>query len=537
MLIYTFLAELKMGKKIILIALSSFLIFTCSIIINSRYNRYEKLGVCNEFELKTAAYWEIGPIEIDDTDPTKNWSTTEAVYDWCSGSGTENDPYIIENVKINGHGIGNCIDISYSTVFFTIRNCEVYNSGVRGIYLYRVGNARIISNNCSFNGDAGIFLQRGNNNLISNNTVSDNRRAGIDLESFHENCVISGNIISDNGQDGIVLRQDCDNNTIRDNIIYDSGYSGILLQGGSDNNIVKENKVINTSHQGIWIYGNSNNNVIQSNILSKSQRNGVLIEESQYNTVKNNIIVDSIEDGISFESWVTLDNANNIISKNVIGQNLDYGISIDIYSFDNIIYFNEFVSNDINAIDNGNNNQWDNGTIGNYWDDYSGTDLNHDNIGDTPYNISGSKGSQDNFPLYSDFFPPAIIINKPLPNQVFGYDPPGFDITVIDESLNTTWYTLDGGISNYSFSGSSNSINQIAWATKGRGIVAIRFYANDSLGRLSFAEINIIKDFTKSEIPGFSLFSLIGVLLITAVAITKRIKYKKSKEVLRSEKT
>jgi len=28
--------------------------------------------------------------------------------------------------------------------------------------------------------------------------------------------------------------------------------------------------------------------------------------------------------------------------------------------------------NNINAVDDGNNNQWDNGTIGNYWDDYGG---------------------------------------------------------------------------------------------------------------------------------------------------------------------
>ncbi|MCK4382791.1 MAG: hypothetical protein KAW66_05800, partial [Candidatus Lokiarchaeota archaeon] len=137
---------------------------------------------------------------------------------------------------------------------------------------------------------------------------------------------------------------------------------------------------------------------------------------------------------------------------------------------------------------------WDNGTIGNFWDDYSGIDLNLDNIGDTPYNISGSGDSQDNFPIYGDFFPPAIIINSPLPNQVFGSDAPGFDITIIDESLNITWYTIDGGTNNYTFSGLSDAINQTAWDLKGYEIITLKFYANDSVGNLGHKDVIVWKD-------------------------------------------
>jgi hypothetical protein len=40
---------------------------------------------------------------------------------------------------------------------------------------------------------------------------------------------------------------------------------------------------------------------------------------------------------------------------------------------------------------------WDNSTLGNYWDDYSGLDDNQDGIGDTPYIID--ENNKDNYPL------------------------------------------------------------------------------------------------------------------------------------------
>ncbi|GAG31684.1 unnamed protein product, partial [marine sediment metagenome] len=52
--------------------------------------------------------------------------------------------------------------------------------------------------------------------------------------------------------------------------------------------------------------------------------------------------------------------------------------------------------------DDGTDNLWDNGTTGNYWDDYLGVDADNDGIGDTPYLITGSGGSVDNFPIWDN---------------------------------------------------------------------------------------------------------------------------------------
>ncbi len=43
-------------------------------------------------------------------------------------------------------------------------------------------------------------------------------------------------------------------------------------------------------------------------------------------------------------------------------------------------------------------NAFNTSTIGNYWDDYTGSDADGDGIGDTPYVISGSGGSKDYLP-------------------------------------------------------------------------------------------------------------------------------------------
>ena len=85
-----------------------------------------------------------------------------------------------------------------------------------------------------------------------------------------------------------------------------------------------------------------------------------------------------------------------------IENNKIYGIKIHNYDGppnDNNIYKNDLINNLFgNAYDEGNNNIWDDGALGNYWSDYNGTDNDDNGIGDTPYNITGN-GNQDRFPL------------------------------------------------------------------------------------------------------------------------------------------
>ncbi|MFX1269426.1 MAG: NosD domain-containing protein, partial [Promethearchaeota archaeon] len=98
---------------------------------------------------------------------------------------------------------------------------------------------------------------------------------------------------------------------------------------------------------------------------------------------------------------------------NLIRDNTNFGIGIA--SEYNTIYGNCFIDNGLHAIDDGVNNAWDYLAKGNYWDNYTGVDSDQNGIGDVPYNITGSAGSQDNFPLMSC---PLLVSDGAIP----GYD-------------------------------------------------------------------------------------------------------------------
>ena len=259
-----------------------------------------------------------GKIHIDN-----NWTAAKAA-GICTGEGTYSEPYVIEDLEIDGGGLGSCILIENSDVYFKIENCTLYNSGGSpnaGIHLYNVDNGKLIDNNCSSN------------------------YSGIMLSNFSDNNTISGNSADHNG-------------------------CGIFIAGGYSNT-VSGNSASYNNYSGIYLLGGTYTN-ISGNIVSYNNQNGL--------------------------TFFAFSNDYNNITENIFKENSLYGVSIGDGD-DNNIYLNCFSGNGINAYDGGSNNRWDNGTMGNYWSNYTGLDVDGDGIGDVPYNIKGSAGSQDRFPL------------------------------------------------------------------------------------------------------------------------------------------
>ena len=76
----------------------------------------------NKIKLKKAGFWDLTGtrIFIDDSDPNYYWSKTAADNDWCSGEGTLDEPYVIENITIDGEDIDSCISIFNSDVQYLL---------------------------------------------------------------------------------------------------------------------------------------------------------------------------------------------------------------------------------------------------------------------------------------------------------------------------------------------------------------------------------------------------------------------------------
>lgn len=329
--------------------------------------------------LKSSGYWNI-PFNVH---IYNNWSETALNYEWCSGSGTWTDPFIIENITIDSQYAGNSISIEYTSDYFKIRNCT-FNNAEYGIYLSNVNNGHISNISCSDNQESGILIYNCQNNTIENNYLNNsgvashrgtghsgilcfqsshnyfinnlfnkNDWAGIEMQSMSSLNLILNNTFKDNNK-GIYIASSSHHNNISKNLI-EKNYIGIDLLDCSDilinNNtiirnyrgivssiwfstIIKDcsitnNLIFNNTNEGILL-NRANTTLISCNEISTSFENGVHFFSSNHSFITNNTIIDNQNSGILLEESESNKISGNNISKSQIG------ISIKNSSYNNI---------------------------------------------------------------------------------------------------------------------------------------------------------------------------------------------------------
>ncbi|MEM3056878.1 MAG: NosD domain-containing protein [Candidatus Bathyarchaeia archaeon] len=202
---------------------------------------------------------------------------------------------------------------------------------------------------------------------------------------------IKGNISTGASIIGIKL-EDRKNITIK-NIQIMNFTKGILINR-SLNIVIKENNITNNGF-GIESYNLSNSNICNNYIINNrgdlDARGGLALENSSYNNImRNNILNNSI------------------------------GIKVRSSSYNNI-YHNNFVNNTVQVHTDESSlmNDWDDGypSGGNYWSDYDGVDEKSgpnqnqpgsDGIGDTLYPVNPYSNAtmydNDYYPLMGKFY-------------------------------------------------------------------------------------------------------------------------------------
>lgn len=122
---------------------------------------------------------------------------------------------------------------------------------------------------------------------------------------------------------------------------------------------------------------------------------------------------------------------------------------------------------------------------------------------DGPHTIQlfGNNSNGDSFQSEKRFFAvdtkfPEIIINSPDDVSIFEGVPPIYDITIIEENVISTWYTLDGGITNISITELSDFIDLETWLATPNGFVKLEFYVEDILGNIAYDSITLMKEVT-----------------------------------------
>lgn len=139
--------------------------------------------------------------------------------------------------------------------------------------------------------------------------------------------------------------------------------------------------------------------------MTLSGFNSIYLYGSDSNIFFENVVVDN-EFGIYAQG-----SDNNLFYNNTIKNN-SVGLKLCCGSERNVVYNNNFIENLLSNARDNVYNQWDNGTIGNYWDDYieiypNAKQIN--NIWDTPYDICDDDNNCgvvfDRFPLVN------VIVN------------------------------------------------------------------------------------------------------------------------------
>ncbi|SIT74862.1 nitrous oxide reductase family maturation protein NosD [Pontibacter indicus] len=288
------------------------------------------------------------------------------------------------NPVIDGRNTGQIITIKSSNVKvegFTVQNVAVsYMRDDAAIRVADLENIQIL-NNTVLNTYFGIYLQNTDNSVVKGNVV---RGESADkIESSLGNAIHvwrSDNVeVSDNTaeghRDGIYF-EFVTNSRVHDNLSEGNNRYGLHFMF-SDGNVYTRN-VFRSNGAGVAVMYTRNirmeHNTFEDNWGAASY--GLLLKDISQSAILNNTFRRNTT-GIYMESSSQLDITSNDFDRN------GWAIRLLSSCIQDTFRLNNFTGNSFDVSTNGNPtmNLFEN----NYWDKYSGYDLDKDRTGDVPY--------------------------------------------------------------------------------------------------------------------------------------------------------
>ncbi len=282
------------------------------------------------------------------------------------GSGTIQDPYLIENYNITSNSPFG-IYISSTTKHSLIRNCYV-DVELTGISIDDIfeGSVRIENNiitNSEEYAGKGISIYFATEVVIKNNIIDNHESYGLVLAGIDASYIV-GNSFSNNGETGMITA-------------YVSNI-GIF-----------ENECNENEKGGMCVF-ETELAIIKKNECSRNGEEGIHLEETEGTVILNNTIE---ENGIWGMRMIGVE--GSLLNFNLFKDNWKRGLFLDENCRNNWIYQNDFINSSrtgqTQGRDEGEGNQWYDAYMktGNFWDD----------LEELEYSLDGASSSIDLYPL------------------------------------------------------------------------------------------------------------------------------------------
>lgn len=220
--------------------------------------------------------------------------------------------------------------------------------------------------------------------------------------------------------------------------------------GSGPGNYSSIQDAIDVAHAGdhLYVYAGlyQENIVVDKELVIKGEEGAVVDGRQLSDTVY--ILADgvtlcglTVRNSSGTGAGIVIEGNHTVVRRCTLADNF-YGIYTSFY--DGTIIHNTFVHNTHHAWDTGSN-AWDDGSQGNYWDDYEGADDDQNGIGDSPYMIPGDDNI-DRYPLLHSYGPPVARFDADIDDWTASLDGSAsydYDGTIV----NWTWDLGDGNLS------------------------------------------------------------------------------------------